>query len=208
MAGRDFFITFARNCVLTLLSPHFTTFMLQKFLDWLKRPQVWGFFVSMAVMAVISLAFFAPDNFDGNTLQQADIRQGAANGHEAQQYEDLTGEKALWTVRSSRMPTFQISPTYASNSLFTWLNSVYGLFLPAPSNLLYMMMFGFFIMLCCMRVKWPYALIGAIAWGFSSYFTILIGAGHIWKYLALTFIPPPSAAWYWLTVDATWQERQ
>lgn len=165
--------------------------MFQKFLNWLKRPQVWGFFVSMAIMAVIALAFFAPDNFDGNTLRQADIRQGEANGHEAQQYEELTGEKALWTGSLfSGMPTFQISPTYASNSLFTWLNSLYGLFLPAPSNLLYMMMFGFFIMLCCMRVKWPYALIGAIAWGFSSYFTILIGAGHIWKYLALTFVPP------------------
>lgn len=165
--------------------------MTQKFLDWLRRPQVWGFFVSMAIMAVISLAFFAPDNFNGASLQQADIQQGAANGHEAQAYEELTGEKALWTGSLfSGMPTFQISPSYASNDLFTWLNDVYGLFLPAPSNLLFMMMFGFFIMLCCMRVPWPYGLIGAVAWGFSSYFTILIGAGHIWKYLALTFIPP------------------
>lgn len=163
----------------------------QKFLNWLRRPQVWGFFVSMAVMAVISVAFFAPDNFDGASLNQADTRQGAANGQEGLLYEQLTGEKALWTGSLfSGMPTFQISPTYASNSLFTWLNDVYGLWLPAPSNLLYMMMFGFFIMLCCMRVPWPYGLIGAVAWGFSSYFTILIGAGHIWKYLALTFIPP------------------
>lgn len=165
--------------------------MQQKLLNWLRRPQVWGFFVSMAVMAVISLAFFAPDNFEGASLRQADTLQGAANGHEAQVYEQLTGEKALWTGSLfSGMPTFQISPTYASNSLFSWLNDLYGLFLPSPSNLLYMMMFGFFIMLYCMRVSWPYALIGAVAWGFSSYFTILIGAGHIWKYLALTFIPP------------------
>ncbi len=165
--------------------------MQQKFINWLRRPQVWGFFVSMAIMAVISLAFFAPDNFEGSTLRQADTLQGAANGHEAQIYQQLTGEKALWTGSLfSGMPTFQISPTYASNSLFSWLNDLYGLFLPSPSNLLYMMMFGFFIMLYCMRVPWPYALIGAVAWGFSSYFTILIGAGHIWKYLALTFIPP------------------
>lgn len=165
--------------------------MKEKFINWLRRPQVWGFFLSIAVMAAISLAFFAPDNFEGSSLRQADIRQGEANGHEAQLYEQLTGEKALWTGSLfSGMPTFQISPSYASNSLFSWLNDLYGLYLPSPSNLLYMMMFGFFIMLCCMRVPWQYGLIGAVAWGFSSYFTILIGAGHIWKYLALTFIPP------------------
>ncbi len=165
--------------------------MIKDFIAWIRRPQVWGFFVSVAVMAVISVAFFAPDNFEGNTLQQADTQQGAANGHEAQLYEQATGEKALWTGSLfSGMPTFQISPTYASTALFQWLNGLYGLWLPAPSNLLFMMMMGFLIMLYCMRVRWQIALVGAVAWGFSSYFTILIGAGHIWKYLALTFIPP------------------
>jgi hypothetical protein len=91
------------------------------------------------------------------------------------------------------MPTFQISPSYPSNSLFDWLNSVYGLWLPAPANLLFMMMFGFLILLYVMRFRWYYALLGAIAWGFSSYFVIIIGAGHIWKFLALTYIPPTIA---------------
>ena len=61
------------------------------------RPQVWGFFVSVAVMAIISLAFFYPDNFEGNSLRQPDMQQGAANGHEAAAFEAETGEKALWT---------------------------------------------------------------------------------------------------------------
>lgn len=158
---------------------------------WLARPQVWGFFLSMAVCAIISLAFFAPDNFQGNTLQQYDMQQGAANGHAAQEYEQQTGEKALWTNSLfSGMPTFQISPEYPSNSLFTWLNGVYGLGLPGLSSLMFMMMFGMLIMLYCWRLRWWYALIGALSWGLISYFVIIIGAGHIWKFMALTYVPP------------------
>ena len=165
--------------------------IVQKTIEWIRRPQVWGFFLSMAVIAIVSLTFFYPDNFDGNALSQHDIMQGQANGHEAQIYEAETGEKALWTNSLfSGMPTFQISPEYPSNSLFTWINTVYGLGLPAPSNLMFMMMFGFLIMLTCLKMRWWYGLIGALAWGLSSYFIIIIGAGHIWKFVALAYVPP------------------
>lgn len=167
---------------------------MNKLKEWIRNPQVWGFALGVVVMAVIALAFFYPDNFEGNSLRQADMLQGAANGQEAKAYYEATGEKALWTdALFGGMPTFQISPSYPSNSLFTWLNSVYGLGLPAPSNLLFMMMLGFFILMFAMRFRWYYALIGAVAWGFSSYFVIIIGAGHIWKFVALTYVPPTVA---------------
>ncbi len=160
----------------------------------LSRPQVWGFFVSIAVMALISVFFFYPDNIDGNSLRQPDMIQGAANGHEAMQWEEATGEKALWTNSLfGGMPTFQISPTYPSNSLFRWINDVYGLWLPAPSNLLFMMMLGFLLLMYTLGHRWYYALTGAVAWGLSSYFIIIIGAGHIWKFVALSYIPPTIA---------------
>ncbi len=159
-----------------------------------RNSQVWGFFVSIAVMAVISVAFFYPDNFDGTSLRQADMQQGLANGHEAEVYYEATGEKALWTnALFSGMPTFQIAPSFPSNALFEWLNDVYGLWLPSPSNLLFMMMFGMLILLYAMRMRWYEALLGAVEWGFSSYFVIIIGAGHIWKFLALSYVPPTIA---------------
>lgn len=162
--------------------------------NFFKRPQVWGFFLSVAVLAVISLAFFYPDNFEGNSLRQPDMQQGAAIGHEGAAFQQQTGEKALWTNSIfGGMPTFQISPTYPSNSLFTWLNTVYGLGLPAPSNLMFMMMFGFLILLFALKLRWYYALIGSVMWGFSSYFVIIIGAGHIWKFVALAYVPPTIA---------------
>ena len=164
------------------------------FKEMLYRPQVWGTIVSIAVMAIISLAFFYPDTIDGNTLQQHDVQQGIANGEEARAFAEATGETTRWTNSLfGGMPTFQISPSYPSNSLFEWIGKVYSLGLPSASGLLMMMMMGMYILLMTMRQRWYYSLIGAIAWGFSSYFIIIIGAGHIWKFITLTYVPPTIA---------------
>ena len=159
-----------------------------------KSQQFIGFFISLAIMALISIAFFYPADVEGLSLRQADMQQGMAISQESKVFEAETGEKALWTNSLfGGMPTFQISPVYESNSLFKWIDTVYGGFLPAPANLLFMMMLGFLILLYTMKMRWYFALLGAIAWGFSTYFIIIIGAGHIWKFVALSYVPPTIA---------------
>lgn len=163
----------------------------------LKRPQVWGFFLSLAVIAVVAMAFFYPDAPMGNELRQHDMQQGAAIGHEAQQWmEDHPGaEQPRWTNSLfSGMPTFQISPTYPSNSLFDWISTVYGAGLPSPSNLLFMMMAGMLILLMAMRLRWYYALVGALAWGFSTYFIIIMAPGIYGSSSPWPTSPPQSPA--------------
>lgn len=164
-------------------------------LEYLRRPQVWGFLVSLCAIALLSIAFFHPDAAEGNQLRQSDMQQGAAIGQEVKAYMEANGgEEPRWTNSLfSGMPTFQISPSYPSDSLFSWLDKVYGAGLPSPSNLLFMMMTGMLILLMAMKLRWYYALIGAVAWGFSSYFIIIIGAGHIWKFVTLSYIPPTIA---------------
>ena len=160
----------------------------------LNEPQIWGSIVSIAMMAVIALAFFYPDSMDGNTLQQHDVQQGIANGEEARAFREATGETTRWTNSLfGGMPTFQITPSYPSNSMFEWIGKVYSLGLPTTSGLVMMMMMGMYWLLIVLRRRWYYALIGAVAWGFSSYFIIIIGAGHIWKFLTLTYVPPTIA---------------
>lgn len=161
--------------------------------EYVSRPQVWGFFVSIAVIALLAVAFFHPDAPAGNQLRQHDMQQGAAIGQEVKAFLEANpgSEEPRWTNSLfSGMPTFQISPSYPSDSLFSWITTLYGAGLPSPSNLLFMMMTGMLIMLLAMKVRWYYALIGAVAWGFSSYFIIIIGAGHIWKFVTLAYIPP------------------
>lgn len=167
---------------------------LSRFKTTVSHPQFWGFFVSVAIAAIIAIMFFYPDASQGNQLRQHDMLQGAAIGQEAKAFTEATGEPTRWTNSLfSGMPTFQIAPSYPSNSLFDWLTTVYGLGLPSPSNLLFMMMLGFLILMFAMKVRWYYALIGAIAYGFSTYFIIIIGAGHIWKFVTLAYIPPTIA---------------
>lgn len=147
--------------------------------------------LATAFLAVVAILFFYPDDVQGNVLQQHDILQGTANGQEGKAYYEATGETTRWTNSLfGGMPNFQISPSYPANDLLGWIGKVYMLGLPAPANLLFGMMIGFFIMCLCMKFKWHESLFAALAWGFSSYFIILIGAGHIWKFVTLAYIPP------------------
>ena len=152
------------------------------------------FLAGLAVIAAVAFAFFYPDAMQGNELRQHDMQQGIANGQEAKAYAEATGEVSRWTGSLfSGMPMFQISPSYPSSGLYSWITTVMGLGLPAPSNLIAMMMTGFFILMLAMRMRWPVALLGAVAYGFSTYFIIIIGAGHIWKFVTLAYIPPTVA---------------
>ena len=157
--------------------------------------KTYGPLIAIAVMALTALLFFYPDNIEGNVLQQHDMQQGIANAHEINEYAEANdADTPRWTNSLfGGMPTFQIAPSYPSDSLFKWLTRVYGLWLPSPSNILMMMFMGMFILLSVLRIRWYNALIGALAWGFSSYFIIIIGAGHIWKFVTLAYVPPTIA---------------
>lgn len=147
--------------------------------------------ISVFLLATVAFAFFFPDDVEGNVLRQHDIMQGIANGEEARAFQEETGTPTRWTdALFGGMPTFQIAPSYTANSMLSWIQKIYTLFLPSPANLLFGMMLGMFILCLCMKMRWKLALFASIAWGFSSYFIIIIGAGHIWKFLALSYIPP------------------
>ena len=153
------------------------------------------FFLGVLVFAALSWIYFYPNDVNGDVMQQGDVMQGLANGHEAQEYAAAhDGEVTRWTGSLfSGMPTFQISPSYESNSLLYWVQNVFSLGFPKPVNWIFMLMLGFFILMLAFKVKWYVAILGAIGYAFSSYFFIIIDAGHIWKVLTLAYIPPTLA---------------
>lgn len=154
--------------------------------------------VAIVAFAAIAWTYFYPDDIMGNVLRQHDVTQGIANGQEVKAYEASTGEVSRWTNSLfSGMPTFQITPSYESSALLSWVGKLLGLGFPSPVNLVFVMMLGFFILMLSFDVKWYIAIMGAIAYAFSSYFFILIGAGHIWKYVTLAYIPPTIAGIVW-----------
>lgn len=156
----------------------------------MKRSTIYSVLAAL-LLAVLAILFFFPDDIEGNVLQQHDMVQGIANGQEGKAFTEATGETTRWTNSLfSGMPNFQIAPSYVAEDLLGWVASLYRLWLPSPANLLFAMMLGFFIMCLCMDMKWYTALFASVAWGFSTYFIIIIGAGHIWKFVTLSYIPP------------------
>lgn len=85
------------------------------------------------LLAVVAFMFFFPDAMEGRVLQQHDIQQGLANGHEGQVFKEATGESTRWTNSLfGGMPTFQIAPSYPANEFLSWIQSVFMLGLPPP----------------------------------------------------------------------------
>lgn len=170
----------------------------QRVSDILRNKEFLGSLAAVVIFAVIAVAYFWPDVMQGNVLRQHDVMQGAAIGQEVVKYQEETGEISRWTNSLfSGMPTFQITPSYKSSGLIHWIGEVYNLGLPFPANLVFIMMLGFYILMKAVRMRWYIAIPGAIAWAFSTYFFIIIGAGHIWKYVTLAYIPPTIAGVIW-----------
>lgn len=92
-----------------------------------------------------------------------------------------------------RMPSYQMSPTYDSSGPQDFAKKVYSLFLPNYVYLLFIMLLGFYILMRSLRASPLISALGAVVWAFSSYFFILIAAGHIWKFITLAYIPPTIA---------------
>ncbi|WP_294586381.1 YfhO family protein [uncultured Bacteroides sp.] len=151
-------------------------------------------FLAILVFAVLSFAYFFPADIENRILFQHDIAAGAGAGQEAAQYHEQTGERTRWTNSIfGGMPTYQISPSYDSAQPLQWVQKVYQFFLPNYVCLTFILMLGFYILLRAFGISVWLAGLGGIMWAFSSYFFILISAGHIWKFITLAYIPPTMA---------------
>ena len=153
---------------------------------------------AIAIFFVISVAYFSPSIFQNKSLYQGDVRKGIAGGIDLAEFKEQTGEKSLWASRMfSGMPAYQIKPFYANDPILHPVNRTLEGWLPSPANHLFAYMLGFFILLMSLRVNPWIAIIGAIAFAFSTYYLIIIAAGHIWKVRVIQLIPPAMAGIIW-----------
>lgn len=150
----------------------------------------------LAILAfvLLSFAYFFPADIENRILFQHDTAAGAGNGQEVKEYYEQTGERSRWTnALFGGMPTYQIAPSYDSTRPLQWVQKAYRLFLPEYVNLTFILMLGFYILLRAFGLPAGLAALGGVLWAFSSYFFILISAGHIWKFVTLAYVPPTLA---------------
>lgn len=150
--------------------------------------------IAILAFVLLSFAYFFPADIENRILFQHDTAAGAGNGQEVKEYYEQTGERSRWTNSLfGGMPTYQIAPSYDSTRPLQWAQKAYQLFLPPYVCLTFMLMLGFYILLRAFGLSAWLAGLGGILWAFSSYFFILISAGHIWKFITLAYVPPTLA---------------
>lgn len=150
--------------------------------------------IAILAFVLLSFAYFFPADIENRILFQHDTAAGAGAGQEVKEYYEQTGERSRWTNSLfGGMPMYQIAPSYDSTKSLQWVQKAYQLFLPDYVCLTFMLMLGFYILLRVFGIPVWLAGLGGTMWAFSSYFFILISAGHIWKFITLAYVPPTIA---------------
>ena len=147
--------------------------------------------VAVLLFAVLAFAYFFPADTEGRILYRHDASAGVGAGQEHSEYHQRTGKVTRWTNSLfSGMPTYQMAPSYESASTLNTAINAYHLWLPENVWYVFVYLLGFYILLRAFDFRWHLAALGSVMWAFSTYFLIIIAAGHIWKVYALAYLPP------------------
>ena len=150
-----------------------------------KNKQFLGILFAIIAFAVITLIYFTPI-LEGKRIQQHDIEMYKGMAQEINEFRDETGEQSLWTNSMfGGMPAWNIGVKQNSN-LMTYVQKIIGLGFPSPIMSVFISMLGFFILLLVLECKIWVSFIGALAYGFTSYLFIVMGAGHNMPQKAVT----------------------
>ena len=147
--------------------------------------------LAVLLFAILAFAYFFPADIEGRILYRHDASAGRGAGQEGIEYMQKTGERSRWTnALFGGMPTYQMAPSYHSTDKLSTLTKIYHLFLPENVWYVFAYLLGFYILLRAFDFRQHLAALGSIVWAFSTYFLIIIAAGHIWKVWALAYLPP------------------
>ncbi len=145
----------------------------------------------VVLFVVISFAYFFPSDIEGRILYRHDSSAIRGSGQEMTEYYQRTGERTRWTnALFGGMPTYQMAPSYNSSAILNHVGNAYHLWLPDYVWYVFAYLLGFYILLRAFDFRWYLAMLGSVVWAFSSYFFIIIAAGHFWKVIALAYLPP------------------
>jgi len=145
---------------------------------------------AIVIFFIISLVYFFPV-LEGYELKQGDIEKHKSMSHEIQSYQEKYSDKALWSGNMfGGMPTYMTATVRYDGNINYYLYRIYRGGLPHPASAVFTSMLGFFILLLCLGINPWLSIVGAVAFAFSSYFIIIIEAGHTSKAYAIAIMAP------------------
>ncbi len=151
------------------------------------------YIAAVVVFFIIVLIYFGP-LWQGKQVEQHDVKTFLGMSKEVVDYREATGDEALWTNSMfGGMPAYQISVAKNENLIRYIDKYIFRLTLPRPADYVFLYMIGFFILLLVLGVDPWLSIVGAIAFALSSYFFIILGAGHNSKAHAIGYMAPTLA---------------
>jgi hypothetical protein len=145
--------------------------------------------LALILFMVVTILFYSPVFFENKQLSQHDILQGVGGGKELIDYRELTGKEGLWTNSMfGGMPGYLIN-TQWSGDMLNYVQRILSLGFPAPARYTLVTIISFYILLLAFKVRPYLAIAGALGFGLSSFSIIGITAGHIWRIMAIAYMP-------------------
>jgi hypothetical protein len=143
----------------------------------------------IVIFIALTFGYFTP-LLKGKVIEQSDMVQNKGMSKEIVDHREKFNEEPLWTNSMfGGMPAFQIAIRYPSN-LVTYVRNAFMLGFPTPANMVFSYMLGFFILLLVLKVDKWLSIVGAIGFGFSAFFFLIIDAGHNTQALAISYMAP------------------
>ena len=144
--------------------------------------------VVFVFFGVISMAYFTP-LLKGKLISQPDIKQFIGSAKELMDFKKNTGQISYWTNSMfGGMPAYYIKASYDYNYI-SFVDRLFR-FLQRPASYLFLSLIGFYLLMISMRIDYRVSIIGALFFAFTSYFFIILAAGHNSKAHAIAYIPP------------------
>ena len=153
----------------------------------MKFTKIFRYIVAVLFFVLAAVIYFHPI-LNGKKIQQSDITQFRGMAKEIQDYRAQNNAEPYWTGASfSGMPAYPIS-AYYPNDFIRSLDRLLR-FLPRPADYTFLYFLSFFVLMMALKVEWRLAILGALAFGFSTYLIIIFGAGHNAKAHAIAYMP-------------------
>ncbi len=153
------------------------------------RKQITPHAISIAIFIIIASLFSLPA-FKGKSIYSHDITQHKGMSKEIKDHREEFNEEPLWTnAMFGGMPAYQISVLYPGN-LIKHIDRALNLGLPHPAGKIFKYLIGFYLLLLVLKVPWKFAIAGAAAFALSSYFIVILEAGHNTKAGSIGYLPP------------------
>ena len=162
----------------------------------MKHNKIFPFVVAILLFSLASIIYFHPI-LKGHKLNQSDITQFRGMVKDINDFRSEENKEPYWTEASfSGMPAYQVS-AYYPNDFVRSLDRLLR-FLPRPADYTFLYFLSFFVLMMALKVNWRLAILGSLAFGFSTYLIIIFGAGHNAKAHAIAYMPLVLAGFLWI----------